>query len=619
MNTVRSVVTDCLNRVWRFSARWRRASSKPTRIVFWSLTVFSALFVTYLFVLYARMSLRMDRYVWDVPSRIYAEPLALYPGASVTLREADDALSALGYWSVSTLPNRPGEYRVQGNTLDVYLRSREFADGKEDARRVQMRFSGGVREARELNEDGVGEPLALVRFDPAVASRIYDDVLEEREIVPIKQLPPHLIDAIIAIEDKRYFGHIGLSPRGIARAAAANFKAQWIEQGGSTITQQLVKNLYLTHKRTLPRKVNEMFMAIMMELRYSKKTILNAYVNEIYLGQSGSVSICGVGSAARFYFGKDARGLTVEEAALLAGMIRSPYRYSFLTDTGRASERRELVLRRMLEEKKIDAATFERARKATLPKRVHPVAARSMPYLIDAIVEEVPISKKALATRGYRIYTSVDPKMQRAAEEAARAQAKRLTRNGSSPQIAFVAANPHTGRIVALVGGVDYGVSQFNRATHAARQTGSVFKPIVYATAFEDAVLNAPGEFTPTTRLNDAPMVWEVDGVAWKPRNSQGSHFGSVTVRVALEESLNVPAVRVGQRVGIDHALDTAKALGVERKMPNVPAVVLGAGEMTPVDVLTVYSAFAGSGVRVEPHIVARVVDSKGREVYRRR
>jgi len=433
---------------------WRHSPTAWKRRTFWAATLFVAFFIPYCAFLFVRISLRMDRFIWDVPSRIYGEPVALLPGVNVDRIGLSSTLRSLGYWEVQGTPAKPGEFVWGSRSILLYLRERVFAEGTERAQLVQIRLNGRtISRIEEWTQDGKElKPLPIVRLDPPVLARIYAEEREEREIVPLDEVPPHLIDAIIAVEDRRFFGHFGISPRGIARALWTNLRAGHLREGGSTITQQLVKNLFLTHKRTLTRKLNEALMAVMLELRYSKKTILNAYINEIYLGQSGSISIAGVGAASRFYFGKDVRNLSLAESALIAGMIRSPWRYSYIRDPESARARRAFVLHRLVEEGKITPDEMAQAAKEPLPTKAHPLPARASPYLVDAVREEIQLPSENLAKRGYRIYTAVDPQLQRAAERAVAQQAKRLTRNGEHPEFAFVALNPHTGFVTALVG-----------------------------------------------------------------------------------------------------------------------------------------------------------------------
>lgn len=600
--------------------RWRHSPTPWKRRLFWGSVLFLVFFVPYCGFLFVRISWRMDRFIWDVPSRIYGEPLTLSPGDHLDRVALDRELKSLGYWQVAEMPSKPGEFAREPRSLVIYLRERDFAEGREPAQRIRLRLSGStIRSIEALASDGrETAPLPVVRLDPPVIARIYAREREEREIVPLEEVPSHLVDAVVAVEDKRFFGHLGISPRGMVRALWANLRAGRMREGGSTITQQLVKNLFLTHKRTLSRKINEALMAIMVELRYSKRTILNAYINEIYLGQSGPVSIAGVGAASRFYFGKDVRHLDLAESALLAGMIRSPWRYSYLRDPATALARRAFVLHRLVEEGKITEQEAAEAKDKPLPKKPYPLPARSSPYLVDAVRREIGLPDEELTKRGYRIFTAVDPRLQRAAERAVAQQARRLSRNGEHPEFAFVALNPHTGFVTALVGGSDYSVSQYNHVHFSVRQTGSAFKPIVYAAAFEQAVTHNAASFTPATTLRDAPLTLTVGGKPWTPRNAHDSFLGDVTVRVALEESLNIPAVRLSERIGVENVLAMAKSLGIARELPRVPSLAIGSGELLPIELATAYTAFAGNGVRVVPYLVRRVIDAKGRERYRR-
>jgi penicillin-binding protein 1B len=423
--------------------------------------------------------------------------------------------------------------------------------------------------------------------------------LEARIPVRLASVPPALVQAVLAVEDQRFYDHDGVDLRRIGGAFLANVKAGGIAQGGSTITQQLAKNLFLSAQRTPGRKLREVAFAAVLESRYDKATILEAYLNEIYLGQDGGRAIHGVGAAARAYFGKDVRKLSLAESALLAGMIHAPNRHTPTRHAEAARDRRNLVLALMAEQGRISQAAKERAqgsRIVTRPSSLSPMIDGR--YFRDAALAALPTS---LPARGGAVYTTLDTRLQQAAQRAVRRGVSRLPLRGV--EAALVAIDPRTGEVLALVGGRDYAISQFNRATEARRQPGSAFKPIVALAALGRRGEEAPA-FTLASVVDDTPLSLKTPRGLWQPSNYDGDFRGPVTVRTAMEQSLNVPFVRIGMAVGPEAIAATAKQLGITSPMPLVPSLALGSAEVSLLELVRAYGVLANGGALASTRMV---------------
>lgn len=426
---------------------------------------------------------------------------------------------------------------------------------------------------------------------PAPIAPLEGSALEARMPVRLASIPPSLVQAVLAVEDQRFYDHDGLDLRRIAGAFLANVKAGGIAQGGSTITQQLAKNLFLSASRTPVRKLREVAFATALEWRYDKATILEAYLNEIYLGQDGSRAIHGVGAAARAYFGKDVRKLSLAESALLAGMIHAPNRHTPTRHPDAARDRRDLVLQLMAEQGRISEAAKERAQGSRVVARPSSVSLTvDGRYFRDAALASLPTS---LPARGGAVYTTLDARLQQAAQRAVRRGVSRLPLPGV--EAALVAIDPRTGEVLALVGGRDYALSQFNRATDARRQPGSAFKPIVALAALGRRG-DEPPAFTLASMVDDAPLSLKTPRGLWQPSNYDGDFRGPVTVRTAMEQSLNVPFVRIGMEVGPSKIAATAKQLGITSPMLPVPSLALGSAEVSLLELVRAYGVLANAG-----------------------
>jgi penicillin-binding protein 1B len=421
--------------------------------------------------------------------------------------------------------------------------------------------------------------------------------LERRIPIRLNQVPKHLIQAVLAIEDQRFYQHHGLDIRRIGGALLANLKAGAITQGGSTLTQQLAKNLFLNANRTPLRKAREAALALVLERRYSKSAILEAYLNEIYLGQSGGRPIHGVGAAARVYFGKTADRLSLSESALLAGLIRAPNWYAPHRNPEIARRRRELVLQQMVQQKRITRAAADRAVRAQLPRRVAEAGLEGR-WIRDYVIGSLP---SGLPSRGVAIYTTVDRRLQESAERSVRSGLIRLRLPRA--QAALVAIDPRTGDVLAMVGGRDYRTSQFNRAVDARRQPGSAFKPIVALTALAPNGQGAPA-FTLASVVDDTPFSVSTERGPWEPANYDREFHGPVTLRQAMEQSLNVPFARIGMAVGPERIVETARRLGIASPLRAVPSLALGSSEVTLLELTRAYGVLAAAGQLASTRVV---------------
>lgn len=581
-----------------------------------------------LLYLWVEVSSRFEGRLWELPSRVYSTPVALVTGAPVPSAGLVRYLDRLGYGELDPSEPRPGQYREIGSTLDIFVRGFRLGGEMFAPRQLRLRFAGPRLAAIE---DDSGTPLERVILEPELLATLHGSQQEEREIIRLADVPDELVHAVLAAEDARFYSHHGVDFRAVARAALANLRSARIVQGGSTITQQTVKNLYLGHERTWWRKMREVAMAAILEWRFPKARILEVYLNEVYLGQNGSVAVCGMRSAARFYFGRDLGDLSLGEQALLAGLIRSPGLYNPFSHPDRARERRDVVLDAMERRGFVDAEAATRARRGPIElSRGGPGPAAKSPWVVDLVrarLREI-VSSRALTERGLRIFTTVDPILQEAAEGALERGLDRLERDAPvvrrqkdsrALQGLMVAVRPATGEILAMVGGRSYGESQFNRATLALRQPGSCFKPFVYLAGFEAAVEGRSEGLQPSTLLDDAPIEIRSGGSMWRPVNYDRQFRGPVSARHALEKSLNVPTVRASSRVGVAEVAEMAQRCGMDRDFRPLPALALGAQEVTPLELAAAYATVASGGRRADPLIIHQVTDLDGVALETRR
>ena len=560
-----------------------------------------------------------------LPARVYARPLVLRPSLELTPDQLVTVLNGLRY-AERQLPAEPGQFAV--GDLGVTLFPRPVPNGATEP--LVVAFATDKQKVTRVRDirTRAKRRVAQQTLEPELVTYLYGEDREKRRRVRFEELPDHLVKAVLAIEDRRFFSHPGLDPIGLTRAALHNLRSDSQVQGASTITQQLCKNFFLrrvdehgyrTAERSYKRKAQEALLAFVLERRATKQEILEMYLNEVYLGQSGSFGINGVGEAARIYFGKDVTNLTLPESALLAGMIQSPNPYNPFRHEARASERRNEVLRAMQEAGFVDKAAAEEALKAPLLVE-RPSDATDAPYYVDLVGQQLAerYEAKDLNTRNLSIYTSLDLHLQGLAQQALlrgldRVQEMIKKRTTARVEGSLLALEPASGRIVALVGGRSYGHSQYNRVMQARRQPGSTFKPFVYLTAFE-ATFDDPSlpPITPATVVEDAPAVFFFEDKEYIPTNYEDSYFGMVTLRTALAKSLNVATVKVAEMVGYDKVANLwSKKLGIGAPVQPFPAVALGAFEATPFEMASAYNVIANGGLKVPPVTILSVADER--------
>ena len=558
----------------------------------------------------------------SLPTRIYADLTPLRPGAALAADDLIEKLDRLGYRAVPALA-QPGDNVAGRSQVDLYTRAFPHPTGNYPAQPLRIAFKSNAIDSVVALRNPT--PVQNAALEPELLTSILSEQLENRRPVKLDQVPQSLQDAVVVTEDVRFWHHPGVDPLGIFRALFRNVKAGGVAEGGSTLTQQLVKNYYLTPERSMKRKVTEAFMAVILDAKYSKRDILEAYLNDIYLGRNRSISILGVGEAARFYFGKPVNELTVPESAMLAGMIRSPNNYSPFARPDLALQRRNTVLGLMLKYKKIDQAAYAQAIAAPLPRR--PFRQRtglsSMPYYVDRVLQELArdYGLKDVKGRGLQIYTAIDLNAQDTAARTLEAgletleRGNRRLRNASSPlQGVVVNIDVPSGEIRALIGGRNYDMNQFDRALNAKRQIGSLVKPFVYLTAFEPSLSGK--NITPATLVSDARFVLKRRFSAdWSPRNYEDVYHGTVTVREALEESMNSASVRIGLATGIPNVIRTMKTLGITSDVADNPAMLLGAVDISPIEMADAYATIARIGSRVPLRTIRFVTDDRNRLV----
>lgn len=586
----------------------------------WLLMLLLGGLCTYGLYLYATLNLPRGE---DRQSlRIFSTAFPLAPAAPIEKTRLQERLTHLGYRPVSRKVQAPGEYRLLSSSVDLYLRDFLYPDGLIRGRPIRLLLEGDqIARVLSLPEEEDAGPVAL---EPQLIGGLLETSRQVRDWISLSAIPPQIVDAILSIEDHRFYEHVGIDPRGILRAAFQNLKGGTVVQGGSTITQQLAKNLYYTQQRTYIRKLKEAFAALILEAKYSKQDILESYLNEIYLGQSGSVAVYGIGQAAQYYFGKSLSQLTVPEAALLAGMIKGPNTYAPVRDPKRAKQRRDLVLLRMKQEGRLSDKQYQSAVNAPIRVTTLQHGVTDAPYFLDYILSQAGDSSDSAQT-GLRLFTTLDLEMQRLAEEAVSAGLSRLEskhrflkKTADHLQGALVAIDPRTGAILAMVGGRDYRSSQFNHAVQAKRQAGSLFKPFVYLTALEQSLTAKEGSITPASLLDDSPISFPDGASSWAPQNYDRQFHGQISVRTALEQSLNVPAVRLAQSVGIPDIIRTLRSVGIQGPLDEHLSLALGSSEVSLLEMTSAFGALAQGGRYISPYAIASLVEQVNEQAGRR-
>ncbi|MBI1733349.1 MAG: penicillin-binding protein 1B [Gammaproteobacteria bacterium] len=549
---------------------------------------------------------------WELPARVYARPIDLYAGAALSAADLERHLRRAGYQRQESI-GIPGDYARSGDRISAYLREFAYWDGVEPPRLLEVRFAG--RRIISLRDTRSGEPAALQRVDPPLVGRIVPRSNENRVFVPASGIPPALRDAIVAVEDRQFFRHRGVDLRGILRALWVNLRAGEVEQGGSTLTQQLVKNLFLSPDRTLARKLNEAAMAVLVEWHLDKEQILWAYVNEVYLGQQGATAVHGFGTAAEYYFGRPLGELRLHQLALLVALVRGASHYDPHRHPERARERRDLVLRLMQDGGFLSAAEGDAASRRGLDIVGKPTWSRERhPAFMDLVRRDLRelYSVQQLASTGLRIFTSLDLDAQEAVDAGIeqvlkRIEARRKIKPGSL-QAAALVIDYTTGEVVAMAGGRGAGAGDFNRALTARRPIGSLVKPFVYLEA-----LGQGNRFNLLTPLDDSPFELKLDdGSLWKPENYDQRQHGTVTMLEALSRSYNVATVRLGMELGPVRIMKLLQRSGLRYAPKPLPSTLLGAIELSPLEVGQVYQTLANGGFSIPLSTIREAVAVNG-------
>lgn len=550
---------------------------------------------------------------WQLPAQVYAQPMELYPGQTLALARFTSGLDQLGYARVSRV-QAPGEFSVSGSGVDVHVRSFRFPEEAQKAGRYQLTFSGQTLTGIRQNQSEVD----WLRLDPMRIAGIYPNSGEDRVLVSLQDVPKTLTDTLIAVEDRGFYTHWGVSPLAIARAFWVNIRSGSVVQGGSTLTQQLVKNFFLSDQQTLGRKLNEAFMSLLLEVHYAKEEILETYLNEVFLAQAGRRAIHGFEQGSLHFFGKSVSDLTADQIALLVGMVKGPSFYEPRRNPERAMSRRNLVLDVMADQgilKDDDASALKKRSLGVV--KVGQSSANRYPGFLALVRKQLAedYSADVLRSDGLKIFTTLDPMVQDSAEEAMVQTTASLAK--SSPknnelQGAMIVTSHANGEVVAMISDRNPRFSGFNRALEAKRQIGSLIKPVIAVTALQS------GKATLASRLNDTSFKLLFDnGKEWQPANYDGLEHGQVLLNSALAHSYNLAFARLGIDLGVADVLSTLGYLGVDDLPEAYPATMLGAVNLTPLQVTQVYQNLLGGGFAVPIRTIRAVSRADGSQVAR--
>jgi penicillin-binding protein 1B len=550
---------------------------------------------------------------WAIPARVFASPLELYVGQNLTAEKFEELVQRLNYRQDSQL-KLEGSYTKKDQQIVVKTRAFDFWDQREPSRMLNVSFSEfTVAKVIDLAE---AKEMAIVRMEPVQIGSFYPAIKEDRILIKLDETPDILIKGLLASEDRDFYNHIGISFRGIARAVMADIKARGMVQGGSTITQQLAKNFYLTSERRIWRKIQEIFMALILEFRYSKHEILEAYLNEIYLGQDGGRAVHGFGLASEFYFGTALRDLNLEQMATLVALVRGPSQYDPRKYPDRAVERRNLVLGEMASLGYITEAQANQAiqKPLTILPRSH-TAKNRYPGFLDLVKRQLnqEYQEKDLTSDGLRVFTTLDTQIQDTLEQTVSNKLNQLEKSSRAKNLetAVVVTRRDSGEIAALAGAREETASGFNRALDAIRPIGSLIKPAVYLTA-----LQYPNKYTITTRVSDSNITVNLpNGGTWSPKNYDHREHGNVSLLTALTKSYNLATVRVGLDIGVARTAKTLKEMGVNREVDIFPSLLLGASSLAPIEVTQMYQTLAGDGFLTPLRGIRAVVADGGKQL----
>jgi len=528
---------------------------------------------------------------WSLPAVVYARPLDIYPGLKLSADMFERELQLAGYRLENPVMS-PGGYNRQESIFQVITRNFAFPSGYEKSTNMTISFDNG--RISQLVDNNSSEAIVFLQLDPPRIGSFHPLVNEDRIVITASEIPDLLGNTLVAVEDQNFYSHHGLSPIGIVRSLMANIKAGKVVQGGSTITQQLVKNFFLDRSRTISRKVQEAVMALLMEHNYSKDEILTAYINEVFMGQDGNRAVHGFALASQFYFRRDLKDLSVAQVATLVGMVKGPSFYDLRRHPERCLARRDVVLQLMVEAGVIDGETFAKARAQTLTDvRPQKNGFNRFPAFLELVKRQLKTDYKEddLTTDGLKIFTTLDPQIQLQSEASFSQAIKKLEKQVQQEQIegAVVLSGRESGEVQAIIGGRRSVASDFNRALDAKRQIGSLIKPAVYLTALDQG-------YTLASPVNDSALSIETSESKWQPQNYDKREHGRVALYTALAQSYNLATVRLGLDVGLENVISTIKRLGHSTTLEPYPSLLLGATAMSPVEVTQIYQTIATGG-----------------------
>ena len=567
----------------------------------------------YTFYLDREVRSRFDDLSWELPSRVYARPLQLAPGLAMTADVLLLELDAARYLDSADAKN-PGTYHRDGARFTIARRGFIYLDGREREKRIAVTLANG--KVAQLVDADSGAALDTARLEPARIATLYGALQEDRRIVQLGEVPTLLLTGLQAVEDRDFKHHHGIDSVAILRAAWANLLAHRVVQGGSTLTQQLVKNLFLDRGQTITRKFNEALLALIIEARYGKQRILEAYVNEVFLGQQGGQAVHGFAAASEFYFGRDLRGLGPADVALLVGMVQGPSYYDPRRNPERALGRRNVVLAQFRDTGLIDDATYAASIKQPLGTAANAMLPRDRyPAFLDLVRRQIKqdYPDAELNSAGLAIHTTLAPSVQTLGEQAIDKALTGLGKRGADVDAALVVTGARDGEVQAMIGSRDPDEPGFNRALDALRPIGSLVKPFVYLVA-----LAQPQRYSLATLVEDSTIdLPQQGGARWQPQNDDHETHGNVMLIDALVHSWNLATVHLGLRVGVDRVRGFLQSFGLGREINPNPSLLLGAVDLSPYDVATLYQYLAADGHALPLRVLRGVLDAKGRPLTR--
>lgn len=583
------------------SRRFRRFIKKTVLLSL----VFGTLFLSfYTLYLNAVIKDKFEGRRWSIPAKVYARALEVYPGLKITVKQFEKELQLAGYRK-DKKSSTQGSFSRNGQRIELVSRQFAFPDGDEPSHKLRIQFNKtGISSIYDRQKR---KKISLIRLDPALIGSIHPKLHEDRLLLNQDEIPQKLKNTLMAVEDRNFYQHYGVDPKGIARAIWINIKAGSTVQGGSTLTQQLVKNYFLTRERTLVRKLNEAIMSLLLEYHYSKDEIITAYINEVYLGQDGRRAIHGFALASEYYFKRPLQQLSQPQIALLVGLVKGPSYYNPRNNKERAIKRRNTVLKVMLDQGLIKQAEYQKSIDSGLGiSRRWSLSHSPFPAFLDSVKNQLKenYNQDDLTDKGLRIFTTLDPKVQWAAEDALSKQIKSFNKKlAKHLQGAVIVSHRDSAEILAIVGGKNSLEGDFNRAINARRPIGSLIKPAIYLTAFEQG-------YTLSSLLKDTSFsAKSVKGKLWQPKNFDKKEHGLVPLHVALAKSYNLSTARLGMEIGVDKVLNTVRSLGVETDALPYPAVLLGSLTLSPLQVNQMYQTLADQGFYSPLHTILSVQD----------